>query len=298
MEIPEKSIVALVTGAAGQLGSEIRQLAPAFKEFLFHFTDLNELDITKPESLSATLDKVKPNVIINCAAYTAVDKAESEPEAASLLNTFAVKNMAEECFARNILLLHISTDYVFDGRAYTPYTENHNMNPQGIYAVSKARAEEAVRDSGCQHLIIRTSWLYSSFGHNFLKTILRLSSERKEINVVADQTGTPTYAAPLAHTILKMILISQGRPELHSTYHVACEGVCSWYDFASEIVHYEGSSCKINPISTEEYPLPAPRPPYSVLSKAKLLRNFGLQMPHWRQAMIACMDALKNNRGS
>lgn len=285
----------LVTGAKGQLGCELNECSAGHPEYRFMFTDIDQLDITRYDQLEAFILREQPTVIINCAAYTAVDKAESEPELAAKLNIEAVKHLARLALEHNILLVHISTDYVFDGLHHKPYAENHPLNPAGVYASSKAEGELSIRRSKCKHLILRTSWLYSSYGNNFLKTILRLSSERDSLGIVADQTGSPTYAADLAEALLKILPSVIENPALCGTYHLSNEGSCSWYDFASEIVMAEHESCKVIPIETHEYPLPAPRPFFSVLSKSLLRKTFGIEMPHWRVAMLRCLHKINTH---
>lgn len=284
----------LVTGANGQLGSELRKLAQQPTAFQWQFTDVEEMDITSNRDISGFFGSFRPHVLINCAAYTAVDKAETDAETAFRINETAVGYLADACVNHNTLMVHISTDYVFDGFNHTPYTESGETSPVGVYAKSKAAGEKVLLQSGCRYLLVRTSWLYSPYGHNFLKTILRLAAERPELRVVADQTGTPTAAEPLAKALLEMIPIVLTNPGKQGIYHVACEGVCSWYDFAHEIIRASGLECKVIPITTAEYPLPAHRPPYSVMSKAKLRNSFGIEMPHWRSAMLDCIRQLNS----
>ncbi len=287
----------LITGSNGQLGSELRDIWPdgtpdieiktnANKLF---FTDVSELDITDREAVEKFVSKEKIEVIVNCAAYTAVDKAEDDIKMATAVNTDAAKNLAEASAKRNSgpLLIHVSTDYVFDGKGYKPYREDDVCNPAGVYGRTKHEGEREIQKSGCNYVIIRTSWLYSTYGTNFVKTITRLARERDSLNVVFDQIGTPTYAGDLAKaidTIVKRYIgaKSEEQKRLCGIYHFSNEGVCSWYDFAKEIVAQTGSNCKVNPVTSEMFPAKAPRPHYSVLDKSKIKATFGIEIPHWR----------------
>lgn len=280
----------LVTGSNGQLGSEIRYLSPNYP-FEFIFTDIENLDITKKENVHEFLVDNGINSILNCAAYTAVDRAEAEFETADKVNHLAVKYLAESAKELNIKLIHVSTDYVFDGQAYQPYTEDSPCNPQSVYGVTKRAGEEAMISLKLpDSIIIRTSWVYSTYGNNFLKTMRRLGTEKSEINVVSDQIGTPTYARDLATCILNILpKISSKETEL---YHFSDEGVCSWYDFAIAIMEISGHSCKVNPISSSQYPTLTKRPFYSVLSKSKIKAEFGLEIPHWGESLKRCIMEL------
>ena len=301
----------LVTGANGQLGSEIKylvtnNLTSNIKHLTFLFTDKNELDITNKEQIEDFLNKNSIDIIINCAAYTAVDKAEDEKELADLINHKAVEYLASNAKKRDIFLIHISTDYVFDGKNYRPYIETDKTNPQGVYGLTKLKGEEAFINSGAKGIIIRTSWVYSSFGHNFVKTMLRLS-DRKELNVVFDQIGTPTYARDLAEVILQILDVKcemlNSNNNLTSNikhltsnieiYHYSNEGVCSWYDFAKAIFGIKGIDIKVNPIETKDYPTPAKRPHFSVLNKAKIKNEFNLEIPYWRESLKECLKEIK-----
>jgi len=294
----------LVTGANGQLGSEIKylvtnNLTPNIKHLTFLFTDKDELDITNKEQIEDFLDKNRIDVIMNCAAYTAVDKAEDEKELADLINHKAVEYLASNAKKRDIFLIHISTDYVFDGKNYRPYIETDKTNPQGVYGLTKLKGEEAFINSGAKGIIIRTSWVYSSFGHNFVKTMLRLS-DRKELNVVFDQIGTPTYARDLAEAILQILDVKcemlNSNNNLTSNieiYHYSNEGVCSWYDFAKAIFEIKGIDIKVNPIETKDYPTSAKRPHFSVLNKAKIKKEFNLEIPNWRESLKECLKEIK-----
>jgi dTDP-4-dehydrorhamnose reductase len=281
----------LVTGSNGQLGSEFRLLAPACPDFQFIFTDVAELDITSEADVSAMVKDEQPAVIINCAAYTAVDKAEQEDNLAFLINATAVGNLARVASKFNALLIHISTDYVFDGKGFKPYIEDDPTNPVSLYAKSKHAGEQQVQSYANKALIIRTSWLYSEFGHNFVKTMMKYGKERGLLNVVFDQTGTPTYARDLAQTILD-ILQKQKISDGVEVFHYSNEGVTSWYDFAKAIIELSGITCKINPIETKEYPLPATRPFYSVFNKSKIKQRFQIEIPYWKDSLKVCIQRL------
>ena len=281
----------LVTGSNGQLGSEFRLLAPACPDFQFIFTDVAELDITSEADVSAMVKDEQPAVIINCAAYTAVDKAEQEDNLAFLINATAVGNLARVASKFNALLIHISTDYVFDGKGFKPYIEDDPTNPVSLYAKSKHAGEQQVQSYANKALIIRTSWLYSEFGHNFVKTMMKYGKERGLLNVDFDQTGTPTYARDLAQTILD-ILQKQKISDGVEVFHYSNEGVTSWYDFAKAIIELSGITCKINPIETKEYPLPATRPFYSVFNKSKIKQRFQIEIPYWKDSLKVCIQRL------
>ncbi len=281
----------LVTGSNGQLGTELRLLSQKEPGIQFIFTDVEELDITSEMAISAFFQEAMPDAVINCAAYTAVDKAEQEPEKATLINGAAVGILARVASAHNAIMFHISSDYVFDGRGYRPYAENDQVNPVSAYAMSKLAGELEMQKHARSGYIIRTSWLYSSFGYNFVKTIMKYGRERGMLNVVFDQIGTPTYAADLAAVILTM-LKSEKKPVKTEIYHFSDEGVVSWYDFAIAIVELSGITCKINPIETKDYPLPAVRPFYSVFNKAKIKKQFGIEIPYWRDSLKECIEKL------
>ena len=284
----------LVTGANGQLGNELRALGSASANN-YLYTDVAELDITDAAAVERFVAENRIDVIVNCAAYTNVERAEEDEAAAYAINCAAVKNLAEPAAKYAATLIHVSTDYVFDGSANTPYTEDMPTSPLGVYGRTKLAGEQAAAASGCKCLIFRTAWLYSAYGNNFLKTMLRLTSERDRLNVVADQTGTPTYAADLARAIFS--IVEGGRYEgREGIYHFSNEGVCSWYDFATEIAAAAGNTgCRINPCRTWEYPTKAVRPAYSVLDKGKFRRTFGIEIPHWRESMKECINKLINN---
>lgn len=277
----------LVTGAGGQLGSELRKLGFSPLDEVF-FTDVAELDITDRKAVESYVSRNDIDTIVNCAAYTAVDRAEEEPEKAELINVKAVENLAEVAEKEGCLLVHVSTDYVFDGTASEPYTEKSPVNPQTVYGRTKLAGERAIRKSGCLAIIVRTAWLYSEFGNNFVKTMLRLAGEKGELNVVSDQVGTPTYAADLAAAIVH-ILADENVADKTGIYHFSNEGICSWCDFAREIMRLSGDKCTVNGITTAEYPAKTPRPAYSVLDKTKIKQTFGLKVPEWKEALERMM---------
>jgi dTDP-4-dehydrorhamnose reductase len=281
----------LVTGGNGQLGSELKVLSERF-DAEFIFTDKEELDITNADAVNEFISSTKPDFVINGAAYTAVDKAESDKETAFSINANAVGNIAAACRNYNSKLIQVSTDFVFDGTKSTPYKEDDATNPLSVYGKSKLQGEQLCLQNNPDAIIIRTSWLYSSFGNNFVKTMLRLSSERKELKVIFDQTGTPTYARDLAQTILHVISHEKVKAT-SGIFHFSNQGVCSWFDFAKAIVELSGNDCKVLPIETFEYPTPATRPHYSVLNKRKITGTFGLEIPYWRTSLIECIKLLK-----
>lgn len=285
----------LVTGANGQLGSKMRRLG-AVSPNNYIFTDVAELDIT---DAAAVLSMVKNNdiaVIINCAAYTNVDKAESDEATAELINSTAVKNLAVAAKETDATLFHVSTDYVFGSEGNTPRTEDMPLSPLGVYGRTKLNGELAIKESNCKALIFRTAWLYSEFGNNFLKTMMRLTAEREQLNVVFDQVGTPTYAGDLALAIFSIIEAGVYAGN-EGVYHFSNEGVCSWYDFAVEIAAAAGNTnCRIEPCHSSEFPSPVTRPPYSVLDKTKIKKTFDIDIPHWRESMEYCIKRIKANR--
>ena len=282
----------LVTGANGQLGSEMRRVGSVSPNN-YIFTDVAELDITNKEAVAQFVADNRVDVIINCAAYTNVDKAEDDIDTARLINATAVANLADAIKAVGGTLFHISTDYVFGTEGNTPRTESMGTNPLGVYGLTKLEGEQAIAAVGCSALIFRTSWLYSEFGNNFLKTMLRLTAEKEHINVVFDQVGTPTYAADLAVLIFSIIEYNIYRGN-EGIYHFSNEGVCSWYDFATEIATAAGNnSCAINPCHSVEFPSKVTRPPYSVLDKSKVKATFGVDIPHWRESMLRCIKRIK-----
>lgn len=286
-----KKIKILVTGADGQLGNELRELS-AYNNNEWVFTDVPQLDITDHKAVDEFFENNKLKYCVNCAAYTAVDKAETEQDKAFKINTIGLENIANACKNSNIILIHISTDYVFSGTSHIPYAEHDNIAPSGIYAKTKAEGEKKVIQSGANFYLIRTAWLYSTFGHNFVKTILRLTKEKKEIGVVYDQIGSPTYAKHFAQAIIS-IIDKNNKGDIKEIYHFANAGIASWYDVAQEIIDYTNSCCIVKPILTDEYPLPAPRPHYSVLNTAKIKRDFNINIPHWKHALHECLNSLK-----
>jgi dTDP-4-dehydrorhamnose reductase len=281
----------LVTGSNGQLGSELRELSEDFSFWEFIFTDEKELDITSEDQVNNFFASFNPDVVINCAAYTAVDKAESEEKTAYLINTKAPGILSRASAKYDSLLIHISTDYVFDGRSWTPYTENDKINPLSVYGKSKADGEKAIQESAQKAVIIRTAWLYSSFGKNFVKTMLKYAKEKEVLNVVFDQTGTPTYARDLAKTILQIIpsAIKNSGVEI---LNFSNEGVVSWYDFAKSIIEEAEISCRINPINSKDYPQTAPRPFYSVLDKGMIKKKYSIEIPYWRDSLRECLKKI------
>ncbi|NTW23928.1 MAG: dTDP-4-dehydrorhamnose reductase [Lentimicrobium sp.] len=278
----------LVTGSNGQLGNELRLLAQHHIELVFLFTDFEELDITDEVSVEKTFSAFNPDWIINCAAYTAVDKAEQEPEKAMLINAQAPGLLAIIANKHNTRILQVSTDYVFDGKNYKPYGEDHPKNPSGTYAISKAAGEDNVLKNSKAAIIIRTSWLYSAFGANFVKTIRKAGRERGQLKVVADQIGSPTWAHDLAEAILIMVI----RNAEAGIYHFSNEGVCSWYDFAKAIIELSDIQCVVNPTDTAGYPLPSPRPYYSVFDKSKYTSITQQSIPYWRDSLKKCIALL------
>lgn len=280
-----------VTGANGQLGSELKRKGFTDLDEVF-YTDIAEVDITDPKAVSGYVRLHEIDTIINCAAYTAVDCAEEEPERAAAVNTEAVANLAKTAAEEDCLLIHISTDYVFDGTAQEPYDEKSGTNPQSVYGKTKLAGEKAIKNSYCLAIIIRTAWLYSEYGNNFVKTMLRLAKEKGELKVVADQFGTPTYAADLADAIIR-IAGDENVADKTGIYHFSDEGVCSWYDFAVEIVRQSGIDCRVQPLTTEQYPTKARRPAYSVLDKTKIKREFEVVVPDWKESLGKCLDRMK-----
>lgn len=280
----------LITGSRGQLGNEMQQASVRYPFFRFIYTDVEELDICDKMALEAFVKENSIHVIVNCAAYTAVDKAENDVELCYKINAQAVQNIAEVAIANSVNVVHVSTDYVFDGTNYVPYTEDQPVCPSTVYGKSKLAGEEMLM-SICPHsVILRTSWLYSSFGNNFVKTMMKLGSERDTLSIIFDQVGTPTYAADLAETILK--LLSHGT-FVAGIYHFSNEGVCSWYDFTKSIHRIAGIICDVKPIETKDYPALTPRPHYSVLNKAKIKNTYGIVIPHWEESLEKCVALLK-----
>jgi len=280
-------MVVLVSGASGQLGQSLRHVAGCFPEIDFVFCNSNELDITDQADCESVFARIKPDYCINTAAYTAVDKAESEPEKAASINVTGAKNLAVACKKSGSILLHISTDFVFDGKSNTPYTEESQTNPLSVYGRTKLEGEQAISETLKKHFIVRTSWVYSQFGQNFMKTMLRLGQERDSVSIVSDQMGTPTNAIDLAEILVKIIMsCTTGNPEaLFGTYHFSGEGQCSWYDFAKKIFEANDIKIAVHPIQTKAYPTQAKRPAYSVLSKAKIKAAFGIEIKNWEESL-------------
>lgn len=281
----------MVTGANGQLGNELRVLAPGFRGYRFLFVSKEELNIADASAIEKYFSVHTIDLCINCAAYTAVDKAESDEEAAFLINATAVAALATVCNKNNTQLIHISTDYVFDGKATEPYKETDNTNPVSVYGKSKLQGEELAIQHAPSTIIIRTAWVYSSFKANFVKTMLRLMKEKESINVVSDQFGCPTYAADLATAILQ--IIASGKCNKNpGIYHYSNTGITNWYEFAVAIKELTGSSCIVDPITTAQYPTAAKRPAYSVLNTSKITATFGLVVPAWKESLKRCLKLL------
>lgn len=289
----------LVTGANGQLGQCFRHLAADFPQMQFLFASSAELDISDRAAVKRFFQQYPIRWCINCAAYTAVDKAESEPEQAKRINVTGVKNLAKACAEHHTHLIHFSTDYVYHGKQNEPFREEDPVSPKGVYARTKLAGEKAALNAHPFGLmIIRTSWVYSPFGNNFVKTMLRLGAERDSLSVVFDQIGTPTYAPDLAAAVLQLIEKTQLTeiPVEHLTgiWHYSNEGVASWYDFAQAIFEIRNLPCRLFPIETNEYPTPAQRPPFSVLNKSKIKTRLGIAIPHWRESLVRCLKALES----
>ncbi len=274
----------LVTGSNGQLGNEIKKLTDEFPDFNFTFTDIAELDLTDELAVKNWFDINKPDVCLNCAAYTAVDKAEEDRDLAMLVNKTAVAILAKNCARLNTLLIHVSTDYVFDGKNFKPYIEEDNTAPISYYGLTKLQGEIAVEEYANRYLIIRTSWLYSIYGNNFVKTMIRLGKERDELGVVFDQIGTPTFAGDLAHA---MLVASEQlyNKEVKELYHYSNEGVISWYDFAVAIMEEANLNCKVKAIESKDFPTKTNRPFYSVLNKSKIKNHLNIEVPYWRLSL-------------
>lgn len=280
----------LITGGNGQLGSELKVLSKVYNQFEWVFTDYQELDLCDLENLETSITKINPQIIINCAAHTAVDKAESEYELSDVLNHQSVAVMAQWSHANNCRLIHVSTDYVFDGTASIALTETPEPNPINVYGVTKLAGEKACLRENPDAVIIRTSWVYSSFGNNFVKTMSRLMQERDSLNVVNDQVGSPTYAADLAQAI--MIIITHNNWQA-GIYNFSNEGEISWFEFALAIQEIGGFECAISGIPSSDYPTPAKRPQYSLLDKTKIKKVFGVVVPEYKESLVRCMELLK-----
>jgi dTDP-4-dehydrorhamnose reductase len=279
----------LVTGSNGQLGKALQHLAPSYPQFEFIFLSKEDLPIHHFEMVRHYFNTYQPQYLINCAAYTAVDRAELEKDRAFHINGEAVGVLAAVCKEHHCKFIHISTDYVFDGTATTPYKEDAPTNPQSVYGASKLEGEKQALQFNPDTIIIRTSWVYSEFGKNFVRTIVKLMKEKEAINVVNDQFGSPTYAADLAETILQIISLPEWQAGI---YNYSNDGIIGWYDFAMAIKELTGSNCNINPIPTSQYPTPAKRPLYSILDKTKVQNTFGIQLKDWKESLAACLTTL------
>jgi len=271
------------------LGTELQKKSDAEHRWLF--TDVDTLDICNKEDVEVFFETNSIDLCINCAAYTAVDKAEDEPQIAERINSYAPQILAETCLRHDALLIHISTDYVFDGTSSTPYKEDEPVNPKSVYGRTKAEGERLIRESGCSYIIVRTAWLYSSTGKNFVRTMLNLADTRPEINVVADQKGCPTWAHDLANALVALI-DKNGKNEIHETFHFTNEGQITWHDFATAIIEIAGKNCKVNPIATDQYPTKAKRPAYSVLDLSKIKDFAKLEIPYWRESLVKCIEEI------
>jgi dTDP-4-dehydrorhamnose reductase len=286
--------IILITGADGQLGNELKVVSKNYYGYDFIFTDVSTLDITDPDKTREYINQTKPDWIVNCAAYNLVDKAEEEPDQALLINGIAVKNITEVIKGTECRFIHVSSDYVYDGKSNVPYNENIAAAPFTAYGRSKLAGEKyALQHPGS--MIIRTAWLYSSFGKNFVKTILKNAAEKESLKVVYDQVGTPTYAADLAESIMNIISgVIRNQIAMNSgVYNYSNEGVCSWYDLACEVVNEAGLNCRIIPVLSTEFKQIANRPSYSVMDKSKIKENYGLTIPHWRTSLLKCIKLLK-----
>ncbi len=282
----------LVTGANGQLGNEMQVISKQYPSYNFLFVAKDELPIDDFEAAQEYFDNHSIDVCVNCAAYTAVDRAETEKEKAFAINGSAVGNLAKLCKQNNALFIHVSTDYVFDGTATSPYKEDSAVNPIGVYGASKLQGEELALQNNPASIIIRTSWVYSSFGNNFVKTMLRLMKERESLNVVNDQQGCPTYASDLAKTIMDIISGTKVHPGI---YNFSNHGITTWYQFAVAIKELSKSNCAVNPIPTSQYPTPAKRPAYSVLDTTKICDTFNVIIPGWKESLQKCIALITHH---
>jgi|TARA_B110000879_G_C11144222_1_gene501675 dTDP-4-dehydrorhamnose reductase len=286
----------LVTGSSGQLGRSIQSIALDYPDYEFVFANRQQLNLSNETSLAKFFGYNTFDIVINCAAYTAVDNAEAEPELANQINHLAVRQLANIAKQQNAKLIHISTDYVFNGKQYRPYLEADEVAPHGVYGQTKLSGEQAIQNTLKNNaIIIRTSWVYSEYGNNFVKTMLKLGQERDSLNVIFDQVGTPTYAKDLAKDIMSIVQSQEFRQEDFTTniLHFSNEGVCSWYDFAKTIFELANIQCHVNAIETKDYPTPAKRPHYSVLNKAKIKQTYNLAIPYWKDSLKQCLTALQ-----
>ena len=291
-------MVVLVTGANGQLGQALQSISGNYPEIDFVFCDSTRLDITDLNNIKQSFKQIKPHYCINAAAYTAVDKAESEPEKAQLINVKGAKNLAEVCKEYNTILLHVSTDFVFDGSNKIAYKEEDSPNPTGVYGLTKLQGEKAIQETFDNYFIIRTSWVYSQFANNFMKTMLRLASERDSLSVVNDQIGTPTNAVDLAEVLISMICHTERSRSAYNLqpttynhfgiYNFSNEGQCSWYDFAKEIFEINNVNINLSAIPTTSFPTPAKRPAFSVLDKTKIKKVFQVEIKDWKESLRTC----------
>lgn len=282
----------LITGANGQLGSSIRISAPQFPQYTFLFTDVDTLDICDPMAVTLFVKANKVDYILNCAAYTAVDKAEDDEALCLRINRDAVRNLGQAAATAGARVIHVSTDYVFDGTNCRPYLETDATCPVSAYGRTKLAGELALQEVCPDSVIIRTAWLYSEFGNNFVKTMLRLGSERDELRIIFDQAGTPTYAGDLAAAMLAVVEQAEQGAFVSGIYHFSDEGICSWYDFTVKIVQIAGLNSRVVPIEAKDYPTRAIRPHYSVLNKAKIKQTYGIRIPHWEESLRHCMTEL------
>lgn len=282
----------LVTGANGQLGNSIRLLANQYPQYNFLFTDVDTLDITDSAAVKAAVTGNHVNYILNCAAYTAVDKAEDDEDLCRRLNCYAVYVLGKAAHEAGAKIIHVSTDYVFSGTGYRPYKETDNTRPTSVYGCTKLAGEQALMDVCSDAMIIRTAWLYSEFGNNFVKTVLRLGKERDQLGFVFDQIGTPTYAGDLAEAILAVVVADEKEGFVPGIYHYSNEGVCSWYDFTVKVLQIAGIECDVRPIETKDYPTRAVRPLYSVLNKGKIKETYGLNIPYWEDSLCVCLKKI------
>jgi len=287
----------LVTGSNGQVGTELQHLAKKYSDFTFTFVDLADLDITDNNAVYDFINGGDFNYIINCAAYTAVDKAETDEELAYKVNAEGAKNIAQAAVIRNIQMIHISTDYVYHNGLERPLLETDETNPQSVYAKTKLQGDQFVQMMMPSSMVIRTSWVYSSFGHNFVKTMLRLGRDRDELGIVSDQIGTPTYARDLSKAILDIIFKMENGDlvdgKMQGVFHYSNEGITHWAEFAEAIFRLENINCKVNQIGTADYPTPASRPPYSLLDKTKIKSTFDISIPHWEDSLKECLELLR-----
>ncbi len=284
----------LLIGADGQLGSELMKIKDSLSGYNWETTTIKNLDVCDKEKVKEKINSKPFDYIINCTAYTAVDKAESDIDTARAVNATALEYIGTYSSVNNIKVIHVSTDYVFDGTAHIPYTEDTATKPNGAYGLTKLEGENALMKSNSNSIILRTSWLYSEFGNNFVKTMIKLGKERDELGVIYDQIGSPTYAADLAQAIMNIIKVCENDNSkfIPGIYHYSNEGVASWYDFTLAIHEICNISCNVKPIETKDYPTPAPRPNYSVLNKGKVKNTFGLEIPHWRESLKKCIARL------